>query len=133
MDIFVYMITFLAFGILFLYVMWVMVWHPQRYFDKLRQQIEELGGREVVVKTGRFEREHLTFNVSFRDGQGLEHSTLCKIERYRGRRQLWSTSPAEILGAARQPRNGRLSSKERHIAELTAENQKLQQQLAAFL
>jgi hypothetical protein len=108
--------------------------------ERINREILEAGGEpiEISYRLLDFDQYNHSYAVQFADELGRKHETLCKIHIF-SRRVYWEHSPAELLSDLPDERIrwrhlevDTSDSKEQIIADLAAENERLQQELAAL-
>jgi hypothetical protein len=119
----------LVFGLIIVIVFMVVAAAKQRVADFIQHEVEKLGGHDVYVKSIMDnERDTWTFSVSYRDGSGLSHQTVCKTRATTSSRNHYQLYWRDSLRLPSQ-RPFSNSYKEQLIGDLQAENQRLQAKL----
>lgn len=105
--------------------------------NRIKAEVKAHGGSDIHISwaIGTGDRGTFTYNVSFVDTRNHRHQTRCKVQSFSFNNVLyWTRSPKELMqpdlaiAAPPQPPYP-ASSKEQIIADLTAENERLQAEI----
>jgi hypothetical protein len=129
-----------GFGLLLLVVIAIVTFmsiRDRRNKERIDTEIRRAGGEpvEISFKFVGYDRDNQHYNVQFADVLGRKHETRCKVNIWQSN-LFWQRTPAELLSDLpvederwSQLRADPRSSKEQLIDELTAENERLREQL----
>jgi hypothetical protein len=134
------------FFLLFGFIIFITYWQSENMKGIIKQEVEAQGGDDVEIsyKWGGSSKNSYDYEVTFTGVYGPRHQTYCKVQQ-NNKRLFWTRSPHELILEERLLREDaklfnqsarnvqadpkQLSSKEQIIADLTAENKRLKEEL----